>query len=666
MKVRYLTKSRFKLARECPAKLFYTRKDEYADKKIEDSFLEALAKGGYQVGELAKCYYPGGHNIASLDYEEALKETNELLEREQVTIFEAAIRYKSFFIRVDILVKNGKHIELIEVKAKSFNSSDSDVFFGKKGGLVGKWKPYLEDVAFQKYVITKAFPKYFVSAFLMIANKDSLCPTDGLNQKFKCKKDKDGRLAVTVSPDISQEDISKRILSKVNVNECCETIYEENYGDENEPLSFGELVDMYAEYYAADRKFISPITKSCKDCEFRATEEKKAKGLKSGYEECFKERLGWTDADFLEPNIFEIWDFRKKDEFIQAGRMKIAQLTESDLSVTGSKKAGISRTERQWLQVKKVQAKDDTYWMDKEGLAFEMSKWVYPLHFIDFETSAVAIPFNKGRHPYEGIAFQFSHHVVYQDGTIEHHGEYLNTVPGTFPNYDFIRYLKKELEGDNGSIFRYTSHENTYLNHIHRQLQADINSVPDSRELIDFIRSITHSSSSSLEKWKGERDMLDLWEFEKQYYYDPATKGSNSIKAVLPAILNSSEYLQKKYSAPIYGTEGGIKSLNYNNWKWIEYDEDGKVKDPYYLLPKLFADYPDEYIAMLEENLLFSDSDELHDGGAALTAYARLQFEEMIPREREELEKALLKYCELDTFAMVMIYEGWREMIGAF
>lgn len=665
MKERYLTKSRFKLAQECPTKLFYTHKpDEYADQKIEDSFLEALAKGGYQVGELAKCYYPGGHNIASLDYEQALKETNELLELDQITIFEAAVRYNSFFIRVDILVKNGKHIELIEVKAKSFNSSDADVFIGSKGELTGKWKPYLEDVAFQKYVLTKAFPEYIVSAFLMLADKDSRCPTDGLNQKFKCKKDKNERLGVTVSPNLSKEDISKRILGKVNVNECCEIIYEENYGDENEPLSFVELVDMYAEYYAADRKFISPITKNCKGCEFRATQEKKAQGLKSGYEECFKERLGWSDADFSEPNIFEIWDFRKKDEFIQAGRMKIAQLTESDFGVTGSEKAGISRTERQWLQVQKVQANDDTYWIDKEGLALEMNKWVYPLHFIDFETSAVAIPFNKGRHPYEGIAFQFSHHVVYQDGTIEHHGEYLNTVPGVFPNYDFVRFLKKELEGDNGSIFRYTSHENTYLNHIYRQLQDEMNLVPDSRELIDFIRSITHSSSSSLEKWKGERDMLDLWEFEKQYFYDPATKGSNSIKQVLPAIMNSSEYLQKKYSAPIYGAEGGIKSSNYNNWKWIDYDEDGKVKDPYYLLPKLFAEYPDEYVKMLEENLLFSDSDELHDGGAALTAYARLQFEEMIPREREELEKALLKYCELDTFAMVMIYEGWREMVG--
>ncbi len=49
----------------------------------------------------------------------------------------------------------------------------------------------------------------------------------------------------------------------------------------------------------------------------------------------------------------------------------------------------------------------------------EMSSWVYPLHFIDFETTMVALPFNKGRKPYEGIAFQFSHHVIQEDGEVE-------------------------------------------------------------------------------------------------------------------------------------------------------------------------------------------------------------------------------------------------------
>ena len=52
---KYLTKSRFKLAIDCPPKLYYTNKpNEYADSKLDDPFLKELAHGGFQVGELAK------------------------------------------------------------------------------------------------------------------------------------------------------------------------------------------------------------------------------------------------------------------------------------------------------------------------------------------------------------------------------------------------------------------------------------------------------------------------------------------------------------------------------------------------------------------------------------------------------------------------------------
>jgi len=99
--MRYLTKSRFKLVEECPAKLFYTRKPEYPDKKLEDPFLAALAEGGFQVGELAKCYFPGGTDIKTLDYKESLEQTNQLLLDENAVIYEAAVRFKNLFIRVD-------------------------------------------------------------------------------------------------------------------------------------------------------------------------------------------------------------------------------------------------------------------------------------------------------------------------------------------------------------------------------------------------------------------------------------------------------------------------------------------------------------------------------------------------------------------------------------
>lgn len=72
-----------------------------------------------------------------------------------------------------------------------------------------------------------------------------------------------------------------------------------------------------------------------------------------------------------------------------------------------------------------------------------MDKWKFPLHFIDFETSTVALPFSKGRKPYEQVAFQFSHHIYYENGKIEHKDQFINGTPGEFPNFKFIRALKQ-------------------------------------------------------------------------------------------------------------------------------------------------------------------------------------------------------------------------------
>jgi hypothetical protein len=99
---RYLSKSRFKLGLDCPAKLFYTGKPQYPDTSENDAFLEALAEGGYQVGALAKCYYPDGIEIKERGYYIQLQMTMELLTRENVVIFEGAFKSKNLFIRADI------------------------------------------------------------------------------------------------------------------------------------------------------------------------------------------------------------------------------------------------------------------------------------------------------------------------------------------------------------------------------------------------------------------------------------------------------------------------------------------------------------------------------------------------------------------------------------
>lgn len=655
VKPRYLTKSRFKIGHECPTKLFYTGKDEYYNSSLDDPFMAALAEGGFQVGELAKCYHPDGHDIQTLDYDEALNQTRELLEKRSVTIYEAAIKHKNLFIRADVLVKRGKTVELIEVKAKSFDSSEENPFFNKKGEIASAWEEYLIDIAFQKYVVESAFPDWNVSAYLMLADKRAKAPSSGMNQKFRISKDEYGRKRIEMTSPLTKRETEKQILCKVSVDDAVEHLWDSRFTDKD--MTFRQYVKFLADNYSKDIRMETSISSKCSGCEYNPPREIEAEGYKSGFKECWKSELKWKDKDFEESLIFDLWNFRGKDRLMSEGKYKLSEIDEEDIDPVSDKKPGLSPKQRQWMQVEKHKNNDASIYFDKEGFSDEMAKWTYPLNFIDFETSAVAIPFNQGRRPYEGIAFQFSHHVINKDGSVEHKSQYLNTEVGVFPNYDFVRNLKLALEANSGTIFRYSNHENTYLNMIYRQLQEDKNPVVDKDGLISFIKLITKSTGDSIEKWEGDRCMVDQWELVKRYFYSPLTHGSNSIKYVLPAMLNSSEFLKKKYSRPIYGAEGGINSLNFKDWTWVQI-EDGTVKDPYKLLPKMFEDVSEKDFEIL------SEEDEIRNGGAALTAYAKMQFTEMSATERRELQKALFKYCELDTLAMVMIHEGWMDMLS--
>lgn len=623
----------------------------FSDTSTKDSFLEALAEGGFQVGELAKLYFPEGVVVDSLDLEVALHATNLLLERDTVTIFEAAIRHKNCFIRVDILQKNGDQINLYEVKAKSFDSKYEIRFQKQNGEPSAEWRDYLYDAAFQKWVCLKAHVNWRVSAYLMLADKAQKTSVAGLNQVFKIRNNS-GRKHVEVTELPSSSALLPRILTAVNVDDICDRIYSfTNHGLDIEE-TFEKMVYRFSNSFE-NMEFISTnIGTKCAKCEFTASIEEQKSGKLDGRRHCFQRALGVENKIFSKPNIFELWNFRGKDKLIRDRKLLLEDMDEADLNVVPAV-VGLSNSERQFLQIEKAKTGDNSVYFDKDGLLLEMEVWKYPLHFIDFETTMVAIPFGAHQSPYEGIAFQFSHHTVDADGAVKHAGEFINAEPGIFPNFDFIRSLRDQLCSDKGTIFRYSHHENTFLNLILEQLQSDTAAVSDKDELIEFIKSIAKPAAKSEEQWSPDREMVDLLELVKKYYFDPATKGSNSIKYILPSVLRWSKFLQMKYSKPVYGSPNGIPSENFQSWSWYQTTSGGLAKDPYDLLPKLFA------AATSGDDRLLTNVSELKDGGAALMAYAKMQFEDMSDYERGELEAALLKYCELDTLAMVMIYEAW-------
>lgn len=649
--MRVLTKSRFKLGLECPNKLFFTRKQEYANSKNEDTFLKSLAQGGFQVEEYARMHYQGGILVEGNDgdYQLLWEETQELLKQENVIIYEAAFLYQNLFIRVDILKKTGDTVELIEVKAKSWND-DNDSFLNTKDVIRPEWHPYLFDVAFQNYVIQKCFPQWNIKSFMTLANKKESATIEGLNQLFRIEKQGNNRTGIkTLVSDFKKTGVS--VLIKKDISDIVENTIDGKHKC-LDGKTFEEALILLENNYVKDVfPAWNPSYSSCKNCEFKANVEQKRVGLVSGFEKCFSEILGWRSQDFETPNTFNIWDFRDGSKLFDGGIYFKKQLTESLVKVK-QEPDKISRTQRQWIQIEKEINLDNSIYLLKNELKKELDGFIFPLHFIDFETATVALPFNTGRKPYEQIAFQFSHHTYSDQGFITHQTEFINTEKGKFPNFDFVRNLKVALSNDNGTILRYSNHENTVLNAIRSQL---FNSTePDKNELIDFIELITHSTGSGI-GWKGNRDMVDLWEIVKKYYYNPRTFGSNSIKDVLPAALQSSKYLQKKYSKPI--TEIELTSRNFSSdhvWLKIENNE---VQNPYKQLPPVFNDWSEE-----ELESALTEIGDINEGGAALIAYSRLQYTDMSVKESESIQGSLLKYCELDTLAMIMIYEHLKEI----
>ena len=71
-----------------------------------------------------------------------------------------------------------------------------------------------------------------------------------------------------------------------------------------------------------------------------------------------------------------------------------------------------------------------------------------------------------------------------------------------------------------------------------------------------------------------------------------------------------------------------------------------------YVLPALYQD---------DTELNYNTLSTVHDGGEASEAF--LNMKDKSPEKQEEIRQGLLEYCKLDTYALVKIYEKFKEVI---
>jgi predicted RecB family nuclease len=240
-----------------------------------------------------------------------------------------------------------------------------------------------------------------------------------------------------------------------------------------------------------------------------------------------KAMLANSDAPDIEPSRHcknpyecEFWDHCTKDKpefwilnISGIGQKKIDELTQMGIQDISNIPSNFPLSEIQDRIRASVTNQQEYIAQDLES---QLNEIEYPMHFLDFETIGPAIPQYAGTRPYQTIPFQWSDHILNEDGKLEHR-EYLCNE-NKDPREEFTQTLLDAL-GTEGSIVIYTSYETGVLNSI-------IEHFP---QYADKLQAIIDR-------------FVDLYAIIRNNYYHPKFYGSFSLKYVLPALLPEMSY----------------------------------------------------------------------------------------------------------------------------
>ncbi len=217
----------------------------------------------------------------------------------------------------------------------------------------------------------------------------------------------------------------------------------------------------------------------------------------------------WKDVP--SPSIFNLYwmNGAKKFEMYYNGMMTYDDIPE-DFRLTAT----------QALQVTTV--KTQTPYVNTKIIKDFLDTIQYPINFFDFETFQNAIPRFDDQGPYMKIPFQYSLHILHEDGTMEH----------------------KEFLGDENSDPRGA---------LITQMLTDITQTGS---IVAYNQSFEMGRIKELATYQPERsdELVALNErfvdlivpFKKRGYYHPDFNGSFSIKSVLPAMFPNNDELNYK------------------------------------------------------------------------------------------------------------------------
>ena len=259
-----------------------------------------------------------------------------------------------------------------------------------------------------------------------------------------------------------------------------------------------------------------------------------------------------------ENNVLGLYNDRKKYDYLNNGIKSFEDLVNNRIKLSEFNERMVD-----------YRLNNKGPYINKIELKYFLNQFKYPLYFFDFETYQCAIPKIEGSRPYQQIPFQYSLHIMYDDGRLEHK-EYLASNYDE-PRLDLINQMLNDL-GDSGTIIAY-------------------NDSFEKSRISELARDFEEYSDPLMNLLNRFMDLEDV--FKYGYYY------------------------QKEISRT-------------------------SIKD---VLPSLFPNDP---------TLDYHSLNDVHKGDEASKAF--LMLPSLNENDRNRLRESLLKYCCLDTFAMVKIY----------
>lgn len=199
----------------------------------------------------------------------------------------------------------------------------------------------------------------------------------------------------------------------------------------------------------------------------------------------------------------------------------------------------------------------------------------YPIYHLDFETMNEAIPLVDGTSPYQQVPFQYSLHIEHKDGSLNHR-EFLGTKLDC--QYELAKQLAFDIKLDGTPMAYNMAFEKGVIKKLAQrfpEFEDKLMAIHD--QMVDLLVPFRHGA-----------------------YYNNKQHGSNSIKAVMPA-----------------------------------------------LCPKLEKSY--------------KDLPTVHNGGEALAIFPELFT--MNKADYDKNYNGLLEYCKLDTRSMVEVLDALRKLV---